>query len=138
MTEIEMRVAATIATEKKFRDKPFDWTKSATCIHLARFHAAKMGHKLPVVPRFRSALGAKKALRDVGHKSLPDLLDKYFMQIPPAFMRVGDLLANEGDEGWHSLAIKGDKTKFLGWHESEPGCTIMEVDITQAKGAWRL
>lgn len=138
MKEIEKRVAAVMATERKFRDKPFNWRMAATCIHLVRFHAAQMGHKVPPVPKFRSALGAKKALLTTGFQTLPALLDSKFERIPPAFMRVGDILAMPGDEDWHGLVIKGDKTKFLGWHEEAPGCTIMEVDVSQAFAAWRL
>lgn len=138
MNEIGRRVDATIATQAKLKDKPFDWAKAATCIHLARYHAAQMGHKLPIVPRFRSVLGAKKALRDVGFDSLPDLLDSYFTRIPPAFMKVGDLLAIDGDQGFHSVVIKGDRTKFLGWHEDAVGCTIIEIDVDKSVGAWAL
>lgn len=138
MTEIETRVAATIATEQRFRDKPFDWSKAATCVHLMRFHASQMGHKLPIVPRFRTALGAKKALRALGYDNLPDLLDKYFMQIPPAFMRVGDLMVAEGEQGFHAIYIKGDKTKILGWHEHVEGCTVIDFDMNEVEKAWRL
>ena len=139
MNEIQRRVKATQATEQRFRDRPFDWSKNATCIHLARYHAAQMGHKLPIVPRFRSALGAKKALKATGFDTLPELLDSMFERIAPAFMRVGDVLALPGDDGWHALVIKGDKTKFLGWHEANAGCQILNVHgIDEAAGAWRL
>lgn len=138
MREIELRRAAVIATQERFQDKPFDWSKSATCIHLVRFHAAQMGHKVPIVPKFRSALGAKKALKETGFDSLPDLLDSMFERIPPAFMRVGDILAVPADDEWTALVVKGDKTKFLGWHEEAQGCTIIEIDVRQAVGAWRL
>lgn len=138
MNETQKRVAAVVATENKFRDKPFDWRKQATCIHLLRFHAAQMGHSVPIVPRFKSALSAKKALLATGWQTLPALLDSMFERIPPAFMRVGDVLAMPGDEDWHALVIKGDKQKFLGWHEDAGGCTIMEVDVGAAAGAWRL
>ncbi len=138
MTEAQKRVAATIATDKRFRDKPFDWSKQATCVHLMRFHAAQMGHDMPIVPRFRSALGAKKALKGLGYDNLPDLLDYYFTPIPPAFMRVGDLMAVDGEQGWHSILIKGDKRKFLGWHEVADGCTIIDVDMSTSEKAWRL
>lgn len=138
MTEIELRRAAVIATEQRFRDRPFDWRKQATCIHLLRFHAAQMGHTVPIVPKFRSALSAKKALLATGWQTLPALLDSMFPRIPPAFMRVGDVLAMPGDEDWHALAIKADKAKFLGWQENAWGCTMVEVDVSAAVGAWRV
>lgn len=138
MNEMQKRVAAVTATQSRFYDKPFDWSKQATCIHLLRFHAAQMGHKVPIVPRFRSAVGAKKALLSTGWQTLPALLDSMFDRIPPAFMRVGDVLAMPGDEDWHGLVLKVDKQKFLGWHEDAAGCTIMEVDISAAEGAWRI
>ena len=140
-SELERRVAATQATEHRFRDKPFDWAKAATCIHLVRFHAAQMGHKLPIVPRFRSALSAKKALKATGYDSLPELLDAHFTRIPAAYLSVGDLLAVEGDAGFHALMVKGGIDKFLGWHEADQGCTIIAMsdnDIRQAVGAWKL
>ena len=138
MNELQQRAAAVAATEQRFRDKPFDWRKAATCIHLVRFHAAQMGHSVPIVPKFKSALGAKRALLTTGFQTLPALLDSRFQRIPPAFMRVGDILALPGDDDWHALVIKCDKVKFLGWHEDAPGCTIMEVDVGAAVGAWRL
>ena len=139
MHEIQRRVNATQATEKRLRDRPFDWSKSATCIHLMRFHAAQLGYDMPIVPRFRTALSARKALKKMGFETLPELMDSMFERIPSAFMRVGDMLALPGDGGFHSLVIKGDKTKFLGWHEDDRGCTIIDIHrIDLAEGAWRL
>lgn len=141
MKEIELRRTAVIATEQRFRERPFDWRKQATCIHLLRFHAAQMGHTVPIVPRFKSALGAKKALLATGWQTLPALLDSMFERIPPAFMRVGDVLAGPGSDGFEALYLKVDKVKFLGWHQDTGTCTIIEVahnDISDAVGAWRL
>ena len=138
MNEIERRRAAVIKTEARFKDRPFDWSKQATCIHLLRFHAAQMGHKLPLVPKFRSALGARKALLATGFQTLPAWLDSRFDRIPPAFARVGDVLAMPGDEGFEGLLIKADRHKFLGWHECAEGCEFMEVRLEAALGAWRL
>lgn len=141
MNEAQRRVAAVTATERRFRDRPFDWSKAATCIHLVRFHAAQMGHSVPIVPKFRTALGAKKALLTTGFQTLPALLDSKFERIPPAFMRVGDILAIPGTDGWEALYLKTDKVKFLGWHEDVDACCINEVPaegIRQALGAWRL
>lgn len=141
MNELQRRVAATQATEKRFRDKPFDWSKAATCIHLVRFHAAQMGYKLPVVPRFRSALTAKRALKATGYASLPELLDAHFTRVPAAYLSVGDIIAVPGDGGLHALWIKGGIDKFLGWTEQSEGCEIIAMsgdDVVQASGAWKL
>ena len=138
MTEIELRAFATTETEKRFRGKPFDWTKQATCIHLMRFHARQMQHDLQLVPRFRSQLGAKKALKAMGHDNIISLMDGLFPRIAPAFMRIGDIMAVDGDAGFDSLLIRGSASKFLGWHEDAEGCTIMGADLSIANGAWRL
>jgi hypothetical protein len=141
MNDLQRRVAATQATERRFRDRPFSWDRAATCIHLVRFHAAQMGHRLPVVPRFRSALGARRALAAAGAQTLPALLDLHFPAVPAAYLAVGDILALPGDGGFASLVIKGGIDKFLGWHEADTGCTIIALsgdDIRQAVGAWKL
>ena len=57
--DLVRRLEATDATLRKFRGKPFDWAKGNTCGHLLRFHLKKAGHRVPPMPRFRSALGAK-------------------------------------------------------------------------------
>jgi hypothetical protein len=136
--ELQLRADATTATQKRFEGKPFDWSKAATCVHLMRFHAQQMGHKLPMVPRFRSPLTARRALKETGFNDLPGLLDSMFPRIPPAFMRTGDIMAVQGDAGFHSIFIRGSATKFLGWHVDAVGCTILESDLSVAIGAWRL
>ena len=138
MTELELRAAATQATEARFRDKPFRWDGAATCIHMLRFHARQMGHTMPTVPKFRSPLTAKRALSKMGYDDLLSLMDSMFPRISPAMMRVGDIMALEGDAGFEALAIRGSATKFLGWHEDAEGCTIVDVPLDEALGAWRL
>lgn len=140
-TELERRVAATEATKARFEGKPFDWRGSATCIHLVRFHAAQMGHKVPIVPRFRSALGAKKALLATGCESLPDYMDKHFPRIAPAQMLVGDVAAFPGEGGMDALYVYGQLRAFLGWHEDAPDCQVVRVSDEGYRlcvGAWRL
>lgn len=138
MNDMQRRVIATTATDKRFRNIPFDWGKAATCIHLMQYHARKMGHRMPKVPRFRSAFGARKRLESMGYKSVVEVMDAYFERIPVSFMLPGDIMAIPGDGGFECLCIKGERQKFLGWHESAEGCTIMEADVNAALGAWRL
>lgn len=138
MNELQKRAVAVEAAKARFEGRPFDWRGQGTCIHLLRFHAAQMGHSVPIVPRFKSALGAKKSLLATGWQTLPALLDSMLERIPPAFMRVGDVLAMPGDQDWQSLVIKADRHKFLGWHQASDNCLILEVDVTAAIGAWRV
>lgn len=138
MMELERRALATRKTEARFRDKPFRWDGAATCIHLMRYQARNMGHKVPTVPRFQSALGAKRALLKMGHEDLLSLMDSMLPRIAPAMMRIGDIMAVKGDEHFHALVIRGSATKFLGWHDDAQGCTIIDIPLENAVGAWRL
>lgn len=140
MKDIERRKKAIEATQRRFDGKPFDWKKSATCIHLMRYHASHMGHKLPIVPRFRSALGAVRALESHGVGTLPELMDKYFPRIAPSQMVMGDMAAFPGD-GMESLMVYGQLRAFLGWHEEGEGCQpirISDEGYNLCMGAWRL
>ena len=136
MNDLQRRAKATKATEDMYKGKPFTWGR--TCAHMLRFHARQMGHKMPTMPRFRSALTAKRALKDMGFDDLPAYLDSQFERIPPAMMRMGDVVAMPGDNDWCGILIRGSVTKYLGFHEDAQGCTVLEADIGQAIGAWRL
>jgi len=138
MTELERRALAVRNTQARFEGKPFDWTKQATCIHLLRHHAANMGHSVPIVPKFRSALVAKRALLTTGWQTLPALLDSMFKPIPPAFALVGDVMALPGDSEFEAIVIRAGVNKWIGWHEDASGCTVISADMNAAIGAWRL
>ncbi|MEM9085299.1 MAG: hypothetical protein AAGB23_05200 [Pseudomonadota bacterium] len=141
MNEIQRRVAATQKTQARFEGREFDWSKRATCVHLMRYHASNMGHKLPMVPRFRTALGAMKALKAEGVETLPELMDKYFPRIPSAQMLTGDMAAFPGDSGFHALMVYGQLHAFIGKHEDAPDFQFMRVSdegYRQCEGAWRL
>jgi len=138
MKELDRRALAVRNTQARFEGKPFDWVRAATCIHLVRFHARQMGHKVPTVPRFRSALTARRVLQDMGHDSLVSLMDAHFERIAPAFCRVGDVMALPGDSGFDAIVIRAGVNKWIGWHEDAPGCTVISADMGAAIGAWRL
>ncbi len=138
MNDLQRLDRATRATLKRFQGVPFDWRRAATCIHLVRFHARHAGHTLPKVPRMRSALAAKRVLNELGHDNLAGLMDAHFERIAPAMMRVGDVMAVEGDQGLDALWIRVSPTKFLGWHDAGPNCEQIYVDMSLAIGAWRI
>ena len=132
------RVEATKKTLARFEGKPFDWSKSATCIHLIKYHVTNMGHQFPKIPRFRSPITAKRILNDMGHDSLIDAMDSKFPRIAPAQMMTGDVMAIPGDAGFQSMVIRASTTKYIGWHEDVEGCTIIATNMKYAEGAWRL
>lgn len=141
MNEIQRRVAAMTKTKERFEGKPFDWSKAATCIHLMRYHASNMGYEPPIVPRFRTANGAIKALKKQGVDTLPDLMDKYFTRIAPAQMAVGDIAVFPGEDGIDALYVYGQLRAFLGWFEGFEECQFIRMSdegYRLCKGAWRL
>ncbi len=139
---LALRQAATEKTLARFRAKPFSWS-GANCIRLARTQAANMGHKLPPVPRFRSALGAKRALAARGAESVTQLLDQHFARLPgPAFAWLGDLLVLPGDPalGLEAVGIADGQGNVWCWSEQrdEGGLTALLTVNSAAIAAWRL
>jgi hypothetical protein len=136
------RGAATTAVIERFRNKEFSWKTQGNCIHLARAQAAAMGHKVPIVPQFRSAFGAAKALKATGHNSVISLLDSMLPRIVPAMAVIGDIVALATDERpvggvtLEALAIHSGTNKLLGWRDGASG--IVAVEVTEYLAAWRL
>lgn len=136
--ELERRRLATEKTLARFRKKPFDWSKAATCAHLARFHLRNMGHKPPTVPAFRSAHGAKKALATMGFKSMAEMLDTILPRIAPAGMTLGDVAVVPGEAGLEAVLVCAGPRRMFGWHGSEETPVMIGVDLNELVGAWRV
>lgn len=138
MMTLAERVTATEKTLAKFRGRPFDWKTGATCIHLARTQARNMRRRVPALPRFTSAVGARTALRKTGHESLEALLDSLFERIAPARMLVGDLALLPGDDALGGIVIADGFGTMLGWHEAAPVLSPIVGAVGECRGAWRL
>lgn len=126
----------------RFRDKPFDWA-GANCIRLARMQADAMGHAVPPVPVFRTALGAKKALAKKGAASVTELLDQFLPRLPaPAFMLVGDLCVLRGDPsagGLEAVCIADGQGNVFGWHDDKPdGLAAIKFAQADITASWAL
>lgn len=137
--DLVRRATATQATLNKYRTRPFDWKKGITCVHMARFHLRKMGHRVPELPRIRGLIGAVRALKERGWANVAEMLDAQGLErIAPAFMRVGDLAVLPGDEAMDSIVICAGTHKLLGWHQDWAGGMIeMEAPLDNLLGAWR-
>ncbi|MBX7496756.1 hypothetical protein K3172_12895 [Qipengyuania sp. 6B39] len=139
------RAARTQTVIDRFRGKPFRW-EGANCIRLARAQAVALGHDLPPVPQFRSALGAKKALDKRGFASVSAMLDHYFEQLPaPAFAIVGDLVSLPVDPehagaGMDAIAIADGLGNLLCWHAATnfEKLEVVKFAMPDAVKAWRL
>lgn len=138
MIELERRRIATEKTLGRYRHKVFDWSAGITCVHLARFHLKNMGHKPPTLPRFRSALGAKKALKERGWASVAEMLDSMMPRIAPAQMMLGDLAIVPGDSGLESILVCAGPFKLLGWHPEDGTFVVYDGGNAEVEGAWRV
>lgn len=138
LPELERRRVATTKTLARYRGKVFDWSKGITCVHLARAQLKAMGHKPPTLPRFRSALGAKRALKERGWESVEAMLDSMLPRIAPAQMRLGDIAAVPGDKGLDALFVCAGPLKLFGWREDHPALVILDVSLDDLTAAWRV
>lgn len=142
MTTLAVRQDATEKTFARFANKPFSWA-GANCVRLARWQAVNMGHKLPPIPRFQSALGAKRALASRGADSVAALLDQYFARLPaPAYALLGDLIALPGDPalGLEAVGIADGQGNVWCWSEQNDGRELAPLLMAEADmiAAWRL
>lgn len=137
MFDLAQRAAATQEVIDRFRHRPFDWSKRATCIHLARAQLRALGHRPPVVPDFRSPVGAMTALKKTGHDSLESLLDAMLPRIAPLAMVVGDLALVPGAGPFDALAISAGGTLLM-YHEQAEGLANVKEALPQVKAAWRV
>lgn len=134
------RKRATEATLAKYRPLAFDWKKGITCVHMARFHLRKMGHRVAELPRIRGIIGAKRALAQRGWDDVTAMLDaqESLTRIAPAMMLPGDLAALPDESGLDGIVICAGRHKLLGWHQDWNGGMVeMEANLDALKGAWR-
>lgn len=135
------RQAACAATLAKYRDRAFDWRRGVTCVHMARFHLRRMGHKPEPLPgRVRSHVGAVRAMKDRGWQTVADMLDAQpgLARIAPAMMLPGDLAVAQGEQGLGAILICVGPHKLIGWREDAAGMVVLAVPLDQIDGAWRV
>lgn len=130
------RVAALQKTADKFRGKPFVWGRS-DCYKLVRAHLRNMGHRAPAGQRYKSALGARRALTMTGHPTLEALIDSLLPRIAPAEMLPGDIALLPGEAPFDALAICVGR-KLMCWREDADELVMLSVEGGAIKAAWRV
>lgn len=138
------RATLTERTIERFRPKPFNWA-GANCWRLMAMQARALGHDIPPVPMFRTALGAKRALLATGASSAEEYLDQRFERLPgAAFAWVGDLVLLPGDPdgnsaGLDAVCIADGHGNLFGWYGGDgSGLATMSLVDSNPIGAWRL
>lgn len=137
MLSLDERAARTSATVERFRPKRFDWSKKATCIHLVRTQLAAFDYPVPIVPEFRTPIGARRALTRAGFRTLRALLGSMLPEIPPAAMLVGDIALLPG-EPFEAITLHDGGGLLLGWHEGSDRFCAIERAVGSAIAAFRL
>lgn len=138
MIELERRRAATEKTLGRFRGKAFDWSKGIHCVRLAHQHLRNMGHAVPGLPRVRSPLGAKRALKANDWESVEGMLDSLLPRIAPAMMLLGDLGIVKGEGGLDAVMICAGPFKVFGWREDAGRLVVLDIGLDELDGAWRV
>ncbi len=131
------RAVATQVVVDRFRARPFGWATGGTCIHFARAQMKALGHRPPTMPRFQSAIGARRALRASGHADLAQLLDALLPRIAPAAMWVGDLALMRGDGDFDAIVVSAGRL-MAGYHADALDRGVVNIEAHQFIGAWRL
>lgn len=138
MPAAERRRRATEATLNRYRGKAMSWQDGITCVHMARYHLRQMGHRPPGMPRFRSALAARRALADRGWSSTTEMLDSLLKRIPPAAMLPGDLATVAGEGGLDAIVICAGPGRVFGWREDAAELVVLGVKAGELSAAWRV
>jgi hypothetical protein len=133
MSDLERRRIATEATKAKYDHLPLDF-RTADCARMIRYHLLQMGHKPPMLPRYRSLIGAQRAIKATG--GLISVLDDLLPRIAPARMLIGDVAVGAGDGGEAGWICVG--YKMMGWHQDHDTPVAMSIDLNNVTAAWRV
>lgn len=132
------RVAAAQATLDRFQGKPFKLGRY-DCGQMVAYHLRRMGRpiKASKAGPYHNVVGAKRALRRLGHESLPSVIDAHFTRIAPAAALVGDLiqLTSEDDTIGGIFVVLGNG-RVLGYHQDVPGAEVLQP--SEYVAAWRV
>jgi hypothetical protein len=127
----DTRLEAVIAAA----DKPFAWGDHDCCTFAASCVEAVTGRQLWVksAPSYRTAAGAKKALKKVGFDDLPSALDGVLGERKPVAMaQRGDVVLIDGADapGCAVVDLSGE------WAVGPSPDGVVRVRLAEAVAAW--
>lgn len=140
LSDLLRRSRAIDAAKRKFGKRAFSWRNAVSCVHLARSHLVKMGHRPPPLPRIRSLIGARRALKERGWADVIEMLDAQpgLVRIAPAEMLPGDLAVLASDDAIGAIFLCAGPHKLIGWREDAPAMIVLDLSFDQISAAWRV
>lgn len=136
MKPLLRRQKALEATMAKYRARSFSWKDGATCVHMFRFHAKRMGLNIERVPRLSGPVAAKRELKKRGWDSVEQMLDALLTPIPVAAMLPGDVSVLPDDSGLGGIVISLGATA-IGYTEiSDQGMSLLTEPGAVLTKAW--
>lgn len=99
-----------------------------------------MGHRPPPLPRIRSLVGARRALKERGWADVVEMLDAQpgLLRIAPAEMLPGDLAVLASEDAIGAIFLCSGPHKLLGWREDAPALIVLDLSFDQITAAWRV
>jgi hypothetical protein len=129
------RMEATQLTVDTFKGKVFDDGK-VDCVQLVDKHARNLGYKKLKVPKYNDMATAAAAMKQLGFRTLAEVLDHHFMRIPIHEVLAGDIVEGPGGNGFSALGIAVGNGRILAFHEEIPHADILQPLFLT--GAWRV
>jgi hypothetical protein len=127
------------ATLDRFKGHPLTYGRH-DCVQMAAFHLRASGYRVLLSKggRYRSAIGAVRALRRAGYQDLFGALDDLgLVRIAPAAAIVGDIVALPSEEEiLPALTIALGNGRVIGWHPDAEGAAVLQPLAFEA--AWRV
>lgn len=135
--EMLLRQSVMRQTMLRFRRRPFKYG-SGDCIAMLGFHLVKAGVPVPVLPQYRSLVGAVRALKRRGFDTVEQLVGSLGLDpIAPAMMRLGDVATIGGHDGLSSAVIAEGQMVF-GYHEDALADGATMIVPYEFSSAWRV
>ena len=136
-----VRAEASDACVARFADRPMKWG-AVDCWQITGHNLRTLGISTSIAKgiRYSSEIGAAKALRSLGFKTLTEYMDAFdVFRIPPAMATQADVIGFEcPGELWDvALAVCTGNGNVLGIGEAYGRALVMTPDLAAARVAWR-
>jgi hypothetical protein len=132
------RKLVTEATAAAFRGVPISFEKGVTCLHMLRMQMLAFGYSVPDMPEFEDLKGARRALRETGHRTIRGLLREVLGEpVPAVQMRVGDIALMHG-KPFEAVLLNAGNGMLLGWYDDGKLGLVNITPNGPLLGAWRL